>query len=78
MTSIAASRTTISSVSEDAAKISTSAAAATEESSGKTAVSSALSLDTAITATSSVYLNKVGIITLISYELIMTEVTIIK
>ena len=74
---IAASRTTISSVTEDAAKVSTSAAA-TEESSGKTAVSSALSLDTAITATSSVYLNKVGIITLISYELIMTEVTIIK
>ena len=63
----AASRTTISSVSEDKAKVSAvAAAAAAEESSsssggggGKTAVSSALSLDTAIAATSSVYLNKV-------------------
>ena len=64
----AASRTTISSVSEDATKV--SAVAASEESSssgggGKTAVSSALSLDTAMTtasiaATSSVYLNKSG------------------
>ena len=72
---LSASRTTISSVSEDKAKVSAVAAAASaaEESSssssggggGKTAVSSALSLDTAMTtasiaATSSVYLNKSG------------------